>query len=326
MSSHIPAIRIQANRIRQYKIIMQKKITALAPAKINVFLEITSRRSDGYHNIQSIFCLIDLADKLVFEKLHPGRRGEQKQQILFTCDRPELNHSNNIVVKSALRILRAANSPASLRIKLEKKIPWGAGLGGGSSDAAATLLAIRDLLKLKISDEELKKIGLDLGADVPFFLSKFKCAHVEGIGEKISPLSPSWIVNTGDKKKITIVIAKPDFSISTKDAYSRVKFPLTGKKEIDKILALISSSEKFEKIARLFYNRFEKIIPPPQLKEIKILKKILIAGGALNAVMSGSGSAVAGFFMDAAKAEQTASVLLNKKSGSSVGTYLTHLP
>lgn len=151
-----------------------------APAKLNLFLHITGRRSDGYHLIQSVFMLIDWCDTLHFEL----RADDQINREDLTTTLP----ADDLVVRAARALKTASNSPLGVHIGIEKRIPAQAGMGGGSSDAASTLLALNRLWKLGFSLEKLKHIGLQLGADVPFFLGGHN-AWVEGIGEKMAPIS-----------------------------------------------------------------------------------------------------------------------------------------
>ncbi len=292
------------------------RITVHAPAKINIFLEITGKRQDGYHNISSIFCLIKLSDELHFEKIKNA-----EGVIDFFCDAKELNSKDNIVVKAARKILETARSKDGLKITLKKKIPWGAGLGGGSSDAAATIVAVNKIFNLKLPNEKLMQIGLSLGADVPFFLSSTTCAFVEGIGEKIHPLEPFWLKNN---KPITLLVVKPEFSISTKEAYSRIRFPLTDIRQIDRIIDEIKGRKKilFENIAPLLFNRFEEILDDNLRANISEIKKILVGNCAGAALMSGSGSTVVGFFTDHRKAH-LAQKDIKKKSPAACETFIT---
>ncbi|MBP9059830.1 MAG: 4-(cytidine 5'-diphospho)-2-C-methyl-D-erythritol kinase [Rhodoferax sp.] len=151
-----------------------------APAKLNLFLHITGRRSDGYHLLQSVFMLIDWCDTLHFELRADGQINREDLTTTLPAD--------DLVVRAARALKTASNSPLGVHIGIEKRIPAQAGMGGGSSDAASTLLALNRLWKLGFSLEKLKHIGLQLGADVPFFLGGHN-AWVEGIGEKMAPIS-----------------------------------------------------------------------------------------------------------------------------------------
>lgn len=150
-----------------------------APAKLNLFLHITGRRPDGYHLLQSVFMLVDWCDTLHFELRDGGRITREDSGITLQAD--------DLVVRAARALQAASGSTAGVHILLEKGIPVQAGMGGGSSDAASCLLALNHLWKLRLSLAQLEKIGLSLGADVPFFL-RGRNAWVEGVGEEIHPV------------------------------------------------------------------------------------------------------------------------------------------
>ncbi len=150
-----------------------------APAKLNLFLHITGRRSDGYHLLQSVFMLIDWCDTLHFDLRADGQISREDLAAPLPLD--------DLVVRAARALKIASGSPLGVHIGIEKCIPAQAGMGGGSSDAASTLLALNRLWRLNFSLEKLIKIGLQLGADVPFFLGGHN-AWVEGIGEKMDPV------------------------------------------------------------------------------------------------------------------------------------------
>ena len=150
-----------------------------APAKLNLFLQITGRRPDGYHLLQSIFMLVDWCDTLDFELRQDGQISREDSGI----DLPK----DDLVVRAARALQQAGGSTAGVHVRLEKRIPVQAGMGGGSSDAASCLLALNRLWSLKLPLATLEQIGLGLGSDVPFFL-RGRNAWVEGIGEDIRPL------------------------------------------------------------------------------------------------------------------------------------------
>jgi len=151
-----------------------------APAKLNLFLHITGRRSDGYHLMQSVFMLIDWCDTLHFELRADGRISREDLGAALPAD--------DLVVRAARALKAASATDQGIHIGIEKRIPAQAGMGGGSSDAASTLLALNRLWKLDFTLERLAAIGLGLGADVPFFLGGHN-AWVEGIGEKLTPIA-----------------------------------------------------------------------------------------------------------------------------------------
>lgn len=181
---------------------MQSLYDISAPAKLNLFLHITGRRDDGYHLLQSVFMLIDWCDTLHFD----FRADRHISREDLTTPLPV----DDLVIRAARALQSASGCPFGAHIGIEKHIPAQAGMGGGSSDAASTLLALNRLWKLDYSLEKLSKIGLQLGADVPFFLAGHN-AWVEGIGEKITPLA----LPAGQ-----FVVAKPAFGLETQLIFS----------------------------------------------------------------------------------------------------------
>ena len=164
---------------------MQSLYDVAAPAKLNLFLHITGRRADGYHLLQSVFMLIDWCDTLHFELRSDGRI---TREDLNTGQPTSALPADDLTVRAARALQQACGTPLGVHIGLEKRIPAQAGMGGGSSDAASCLLALQRLWGVRLPAAQLQALALSLGADVPFFLSGGH-AWVEGIGEKITPIS-----------------------------------------------------------------------------------------------------------------------------------------
>jgi 4-diphosphocytidyl-2-C-methyl-D-erythritol kinase len=185
---------------------MQAIYDVPAPAKLNLFLHITGRRPDGYHLLQSAFMLIDWCDTLHFERRSsPGISREDLGPTL---------PANDLTLRAAQALQAATGGTQGAHLSVLKRIPAQAGMGGGSSDAASTLLALNRLWGLNLGMAELRRIGLTLGADVPFFL----CGHnawVEGIGETITPLA-----NGSQLPKARFVVVKPTAGLETKNIFS----------------------------------------------------------------------------------------------------------
>jgi len=178
------------------------------PAKLNLFLHIVGRRDDGYHELQSVFQLLDFTDQLTIEIT-------ENSLIEFDCNKRELSGDNNLVVRAALKLQNYARQNLNkktlgAKLYLDKKLPVGGGVGGGSSNCATTLLALNTLWQLALSLEELAEIGLSLGADVPIFVMGNN-AFVEGIGEKLTPIEipPTWFL-----------VIQPECHISTAKIFS----------------------------------------------------------------------------------------------------------
>jgi len=239
----------------------------LAPAKINLSLRPLNRRPDGFHEIETLISPISLADKIDIER--------QSRWIDFSCDDPTVpSGDENLVVRVAKAFFEKTKISGGVGIKLHKKIPHGAGLGGGSSDAAATLRALNQLFKTKLSREELANLGSNIGSDVSFFL--FESAAVcKGRGEIVEP--------TKLKKKLSILLLKPGFSVSSAWAYSRWQ----DSKEIPGISYQPQNFDGQNFLNDLERPVFEKFVFLAQLKAW-LLNQAEVGA----AVMSGSGSTV----------------------------------
>src|SRR6266446_1440301 len=239
----------------------------LAPAKINLSLKILGRRGDGFHEIETLIAPISLYDKIDIER--------QSRWIDFSCDDPTVpSGDENLVVRVAKAFFEKTKISGGVGIKLHKKIPHGAGLGGGSSDAAATLRALNQLFKTKLSREELANLGSNIGSDVSFFL--FESAAVcKGRGEIVEP--------TKLKTKLSILLFKPAFLVSSAWAYSRWQ----DSKEIPGISYQPQSFDGQSFRNDLERPVFEKFVFLAQLKAW-LLKQEQVGA----ALMSGSGSTV----------------------------------
>src|SRR5947209_2780849 len=181
----------------------------LAPAKINLSLQIKDGRTDGFHEIETLVTPISLADRISIE-----RAGEQGE-IDFSCDDVSLPGGDDNLVVRAVKLFRARTEIANgIRITLEKRIPHGAGLGGGSSDAAATLLGLNELFDADLTQEDLMKLAAQLGSDVPFFIVR-SAAVCRGRGEIVTPISLG--------KRLRLLLLKPDFGVRTPWAYAKWK-------------------------------------------------------------------------------------------------------
>lgn len=252
-------------------------IKVKANAKINLYLNILEKRKDNYHNISSVMQSIDLSDDLIFFKKSSG--------IKIVCN--DLNlpvDERNLMYKSAELLITKFFKLDSLGVLiiLKKRIPIASGLGGGSADAAATLIGINKLLNLDLSDSELIKIGSSIGSDVPFCLIG-GTAIVEGKGEKILPLE--------SLEDIWIVLMKPSYNLLTKDIYKKYdKIGSPCLNNIDKFMKSFSEKELLKKFS-MIENCLEKIVEKDH-ETISILKKKAMESGALAAVMTGSGPIV----------------------------------
>jgi len=248
-----------------------------APAKVNLFLEILRKRADGYHEIRSLIQAIRLFDTLWIK---PGTKGPE----IHCPEHPELENESNLALRAAHLLEREMDRSLPFSVRLFKRIPVGGGLGGGSSDGAAVLIGLNRLLGDPIPPERLHDLGAQIGSDVPFFLSK-QTALASGRGERIEP----W----PDFPGLWYVLIYPGFSISTSWAYGQVKFPLTRIKKTINIKRL--KDVKDIRAIDFLRNDLEEFVTPfhPIIGKIK---KALLEQGCLQALMSGSGSAVFGIW------------------------------
>lgn len=268
-------------------------------AKLNLFLEVTRRRPDGYHELATLFARIGVRDELSFNKAEPGIRLLVKGGPRG-LGRPE----DNIVFKAAVRFFEAFGLNPAVEIKLAKKIPVGAGLGGGSSDAAAALLGLARLYKLpRSASSRLMKIAAALGSDVPFFMLGAAMAEGRGRGEKLKAFKPAAGLPH-------IVLVYPGSPVYTKEVYGSLK--LGGPAEIKKRLAdfrrlsgLLKKGGFPAESAGLLFNRLEDPVLPKH-KAVNSARKKLAELGADAALMSGSGASVFGLCRSAAKAARIA--------------------
>ena len=242
---------------------------AIAPAKINLSLRVLGRRSDGFHEIETFITPISLCDEIKIEQ----RSG--KQTIAFHCDDPSVpKGEDNLVVRAAKLFFEATKITSGVSIVLKKTIPHGAGLGGGSSDAASTLLALNDLFETNLPREALAKMAEAIGSDVPFFI--FQSAAVcKGRGELVSPTTLS--------RALPLLLLKPEFGVPTQWAYSRWR----DSREIPRVSYAAQEFVKQKFVNDLERPVFEKFVFLAELK-MWLLKQPEVGA----ALMSGSGSTV----------------------------------
>lgn len=240
----------------------------LAPAKINLCLRVLSRRPDGFHELESLMVPISIFDEMEVE-IHAGGALE------FTCDGEGVpGDDTNLVVRAARLFCESCGLVPSLRIRLNKRIPHGAGLGGGSSDAASTLLALNSLFETKLSRDVLSRMGSDIGSDVPFFIYQSP-AWISGRGEKVSPC--------GGMHPEPLLLLKPGFGVPTPWAYGRLALSseLEGVPYRPQVMdwgAMVNDLER---------PVFEKYLFLADLK-----RWLLLQPEVKGALMSGSGSTV----------------------------------
>ena len=252
-------------------ITLMDSVIVTAPAKVNLFLKVLSQRKDSYHNILTLFERISLADTIKISKIPEGIN--VRSDVIITK-----NKKDNIAYKAADLILKYKKIKSGVRIDIKKRIPIAGGLGGGSSDAAATLVGINKLFRLKLSDNILVKIGKKLGADVPFFLSNASFAIGRGRGDKLEVIE--------SRSHFWHLLINPGIKLSTKEVYKA--FDLTPNLADVKMNSLSKLQMDYAWIETMLYNDLEKAAISK--KEIigKILKGLAQLLGR-NAIVSGSG-------------------------------------
>ena len=271
--------------------VLPASITISAPAKINLVLRILDRRPDGYHNLWSLMQTVQLEDALELSL------SDNHSTITLRCDEPSLKtDASNLVYRAAAAVLEGAGRTVGLDIVLAKRIPMGAGLGGGSSDAAATIMGLNRLLNLGWSTEKMAHLGQTLGSDVPFFFSA-PSAIVEGRGEKVVPVQI--------KGSRWIMLVNPGFPIETKWAYQQLSVSRTGVQPLSDVHARLrkACALSWEEVFQAAQNDFEATVFKAHPILYKIKRKLL-AGGAETALLSGSGATVFGVFRDETTARQ----------------------
>lgn len=268
-------------------------LKVLAPAKINLGLEILNKRPDGYHNVDMIMQSVSLYDVLEVSISGDGAINIESN-VNIACETKK-----NIVYKAIKCFFEFTGiiNPG-ISVYINKSIPICAGLAGGSSDAAATIVALNKLFDKKLLQEDLMKIGSKVGSDVPFCICG-GTVRASGRGDILIPIN--------SKVKYHLVIVKPDVSISTANAYKESEH-VNGKNTgaIDKISFAISNGNLSLMCSSLF-NRFESLV---NIKEIDFLKNKLIALGANGVLMTGSGSAVFGIFEDYVNAKKCHEIMV----------------
>ncbi|MEW6530712.1 MAG: 4-(cytidine 5'-diphospho)-2-C-methyl-D-erythritol kinase [Thermodesulfobacteriota bacterium] len=251
-----------------------KSIRVRTPAKINLFLRVLKRREDGYHELETLFQAIDLWDELIISKAVSGSH-------LKVCGHPDLETSDNLVLRAIGWLEKRTEARYAVQIQLKKGIPVAAGLGGGSSDAAATLLGTRHLFGLSLTDEDLLDGARELGADVSFFLSGGSAVG-EGIGELLTPVQLS--LDYG------LVLINPGFAVSTSAVYSEFSRTLTRDERHSTLWKLLREGCSVD---RLLHNDLQPAteILYPEVARVRAFMHEIVCEAAL---MSGSGPTVFG--------------------------------
>ena len=263
------------------------------PAKVNLFLEVTGRRKNGYHTLSTLFAKVNVYDVLEMEFANGGR---PVLEIVDELDTVPLSAGpDNLVLRAAEAFYRSFRIGVGVKITLIKRIPMGAGLGGGSSDAAGTLLGLAKMFQIELTaarKRRLHGIGVKLGADVPFFLKDANFCRATGIGDRLRPVKIA-------KSLPFMIIAWPGFGSPTGPVYTalpprRRSEILTRLSQLDRLIRSLKRGRPVEEWGGLLFNRLEQA-QLPVMTEVAQARRILEAAGAKGVRMSGSGSSVFGF-------------------------------
>jgi 4-diphosphocytidyl-2-C-methyl-D-erythritol kinase len=264
-----------------------KRVHIKTPAKINLFLRVLERRPDGYHNIETIFQAVDLQDELIIERT-------SDPSILTVPGYSNLENEENLVIKAIRRLELQIGYDLPTKIQLNKNIPIAAGLGGGSTNAAAALIAVCSLFNLDLSEEAIYELARSLGADVPFFLNGGSAVG-RGVGDVLAPIDLPV--------DYSILLVNPGFDVSTAAVYQKLSSSLTGPALDGKLSTVIQEHQHLED---LLHNDLQAVAEGlyPEISEVRIflrrngLKKTLVSGSGPTVFAIGASdqlSRVAGF-------------------------------
>ena len=265
-----------------------EQITVKAYAKINLGLDVLGRFENGYHDLRMIMQNVGIYDTLTLKKtLTEGIR-------LFTDNDDLPADDRNLAYRAADLMFQTYSLSGGIEIVLKKSIPMAAGLAGGSADAATVLRAVNMLYDLQIGTRELAKLGKNLGADVPYCVLG-GCALAEGIGERLTPLP--------ETEDAHLLLVKPDFDVSTKFVYEHLDaVPIKNHPDIDGQIQALKKGDLKEVIKKM--GNVLQDVTIPHYPEVGKIKESMLSLGAYNAMMSGSGPSVFGFFESDTKAEE----------------------
>ncbi|MBU4376505.1 MAG: 4-(cytidine 5'-diphospho)-2-C-methyl-D-erythritol kinase [Candidatus Omnitrophica bacterium] len=254
-----------------------KNIELYSPAKINLFLDIFGKRSDGYHDIMTVFEKIDLCDTILLSALPDDK-------IILVSDSKDMpQDETNLAYKAAIILKEAYGVSAGVKINIKKKIPVAAGLGGGSSNAATVLKGLNELWKLTLGEDELWGIAKRIGADVPFFIFNYSFALGLGRGDEISPIKSSL--------EMWHLIITPPKEVLTKDVYNDISLNLTGQRPDVKMIIHAIRKSDLKGIKNGLHNTLEPVVAK-KVTDISLVKDFFKKMGFDAAKVTGSGPTI----------------------------------
>jgi 4-diphosphocytidyl-2-C-methyl-D-erythritol kinase len=271
----------------------EEVVKLLSPAKINLYLKVTGKRKDGYHNIATLFQMVDLFDTMTFRRV-------EKPEIRVTCTMKSIREKDNLAYKAAKSLWKPGLG--GVHIHIEKKIPSGAGLGGGSSNAATALLALNSIWQLGLTQKGLARKGAILGADVPFFLTSPR-AWGTGKGDRLLPLPAT--------EPFYILIVKPKINVSTMSVYEHLSERLTKPVIKTNMMALFTRDINFEKTVRQMQNDLGVVVEE-MYPVVRSVKRGLAKYAGKGVMVTGSGSAVFALFKNKKSASDAEKIFRKK--------------
>lgn len=280
---------------------MKSELILPAPAKLNLFLHIIGRLPNGYHALQTLFQFLDYGDELTFSL---------QDDLELQCDLPELVNDDNLILRAARLLQQETGTCKGALIRLDKRLPMGGGVGGGSSDAATALVGLNDLWDLQLSEERLAELGLQLGADVPVFVRGF-AAFAEGVGEILTKAQPP---------ECCYLVLVPDCHVNTVQMYKHED--LTRDTPAIKVCAALETYEEQRRQGQL-HNDFEPLVRR-LYPEVETCIQLLDNAGNSSmgqAMMSGSGACVFAPFASREQAEAT-QAMIDSDSGSEMASFI----
>lgn len=274
-----------------------KALTLPSFAKINLYLRVLGKRDDGFHELCTVFQTVSLHDDLTFT---------ENDDMVLTCDDPGIpTGQDNLIVRAANILRQSTGVTRGAKIHLEKRIPSPGGLGGGSSNAAVTILALARLWDIKLDIEELTRIGTELGSDVPFFFHGGSALGT-GRGEMIEPI--------GQHAEKYLLIVTPEVDVPTREAFARLDAPrLTPEALKSNLIVCRFEAESLDLRHTTLINDFEKSVFEAA-PEVRRVKERLLEAGAVQALMSGSGASVFGIFDTQETRQATLKAIDNEKN------------
>ena len=288
----------------------QAQLTVFSPAKINVYLRILGKRPDGYHDLETVMLPLDFGDEIILQL--------QPKVITLDCDDPRLpTDDSNLAISAARLFAKRCGEQRGAKILLRKRTPLAAGLGGGSSNAAAVLKGLNELWGADLSERTLHELAAGMGSDINFFLTS-GAALCHGRGEHVEAIPC--------KLSAAILLVNPGFGISTKWAYeswAKAASTLTAKPTEVSLLLRALAEDDLARVSTLLFNSLEA----PSVTKfpvLRLLKSAMHAGGATGALMSGSGATVFGLFADAGQAKRSAEKI-REQFGPSMWTHIAHV-